>query len=109
MSKYEFFNRDISWLSFNYRVLEEAMDRSLPLYERIKFLAIYSNNMEEFYSVRVSYYKQMLRQEARFPEQIRRVQPAKVIHEINTLVSEQQVIFHKVFEEEIVPELRKNN
>ena len=109
MSKYEFFNRDISWLSFNYRVLEEAMDRSLPLYERIKFLAIYSNNMEEFYSVRVSYYKQMLRQEARFPEQIRRVQPAKVIHEINELVSEQQVIFHKIFEDEIVPELRKNN
>lgn len=109
MSKYEFFNRDISWLSFNYRVLEEAMDRSLPLYERIKFLAIYSNNMEEFYSVRVSYYKQMLRQEKRFPEQINRVRPAKVIHEINELVSEQQVIFHKVFEEEIVPELKKNN
>jgi len=96
-------------LSFNYRVLEEAMDRSLPIYERIKFLAIYSNNMEEFYSVRVSYYKQMLRQEARFPEQIRRVQPAKVIHEINEIVSEQQVIFHKVFEDEIIPELRKNN
>ncbi|MDF1571037.1 MAG: polyphosphate kinase 1 [Bacteroidales bacterium] len=109
MSKYEFFNRDISWLSFNYRVLEEAMDRSLPIYERIKFLAIYSNNMEEFYSVRVSYYKQMLRQETRFPEQIKRVQPAKVIHEINEIVSEQQVIFHKVFEDEIIPELRKNN
>lgn len=109
MSNYAFFNRDISWLSFNYRVLEEAMDRSLPLYERIKFLAIYSNNMEEFYSVRVSYYKQMLRQETRFPEQVRRVQPAKVIHQINELVSEQQVIFHKVFEDEIIPELRKSN
>lgn len=109
MSKYEFFNRDISWLSFNYRVLEEAMDRSLPLYERIKFLAIYSNNMEEFYSVRVSYYKQMLRQEARFPEQIKRVQPAKVIHAINEIVSEQQMVFHRFFEEEIIPELKKNN
>ncbi|MCF8346892.1 MAG: polyphosphate kinase 1 [Bacteroidales bacterium] len=109
MSKYEFFNRDISWLSFNYRVLEEAMDRSLPLYERIKFLAIYSNNMEEFYSVRVSYYKHMLRQEVRFPEQISRVQPAKVIHEINEIVTEQQVVFHKIYEKEIVPELEKNN
>lgn len=109
MANYEYFNRDISWLSFNYRVLEEAMDRSLPLYERIKFLAIYSNNMEEFYSVRVSYYKQMLRQEKRFPEQIKRVQPARVIHEINEIVTEQQVIFHKVFEEEIVPALKKNN
>ncbi|MCF8226071.1 MAG: polyphosphate kinase 1 [Bacteroidales bacterium] len=109
MGKYEFFNRDVSWLSFNYRVLEEAMDRSLPLYERIKFLAIYSNNMEEFYSVRVSYYKHMLRHEDRFPEQIKRVRPAKVIHDINEIVSEQQVVFHRVFEEEIVPELEKNN
>ena len=109
MRKYSFFNRDISWLSFNYRVLEEAMDRSLPLYERIKFLAIYSNNMEEFYSVRVSYYKLMLRQQERFPYQISRVQPAKIIHQINEIVSEQQVVFHRVFEEEIVPELQKNN
>ncbi len=109
MGKYEFFNRDISWLSFNYRVLEEAMDRSLPLYERIKFLAIYSNNMEEFYSVRVSYYKQMLRQEKRFPEQIKRVQPARVIHEINEIVTEQQLIFHKIFQEEIIPELNRSN
>ncbi|RLD95498.1 MAG: hypothetical protein DRJ29_02775, partial [Bacteroidetes bacterium] len=61
MGKYEYTNRDISWLSFNLRVLQEAMDKTLPLYERIKFLAIYSNNMEEFYQVRVSYYKQMLR------------------------------------------------
>jgi polyphosphate kinase len=109
MSKYEFFNRDISWLSFNYRVLEEAMDRSLPIFERIKFLAIYSNNMEEFYSVRVSYYKQMLRQEKRFPEQIKRVQPARIIQEINEIVNEQQVVFHKVYEQEILPELEKNN
>lgn len=109
MAKYEFFNRDISWLSFNYRVLEEAMDKSLPLYERIKFLAIYSNNMEEFYQVRVSYYKQMLRQEERFPEQVKRVQPARIIHEINEIVSEQQVVFHKIFEDEIVPGLRENN
>src|SRR6056297_778449 len=109
MSRYEFFNRDISWLSFNYRVLEEAMDKSMPLYERIKFLAIYSNNMEEFYSVRVSYYRQMLRHAERFPEQIKRVRPAEVIQEINRIVSEQQVVFHRVFEEQIVPELAENN
>ncbi len=109
MGNYEYFNRDISWLSFNYRVLEEAMDRSIPLYERIKFLAIYSNNLEEFYSVRVSYYKLMLRQEKRFPEQIKRVKPAEIIHQINEIVSEQQVVFHRTFEEEIIPELEKND
>ena len=70
MGKYEYINRDISWLSFNFRVLQEAMDKTLPLYERIKFLAIYSNNTEEFYQDRVSYYKQMLRHEREFPKNI---------------------------------------
>ena len=44
-----YFNRDISWLSFNYRVLLEAADTSVPLYDRINFIAIYSSNLEEFY------------------------------------------------------------
>ncbi len=53
-SRYEYFNRDISWLSFNYRVLLEADDDTLPLYERIKFISIYSSNLEEFYKIRVA-------------------------------------------------------
>lgn len=110
MSKYEYTNRDISWLSFNLRVLQEAMDKTLPLYERIKFLAIYSNNMEEFYQVRVSYYKQMLRHEREFPKQhFRDVDPARIIKQINEIVTNQQSIFHLIYEEEILPDLRKNN
>ena len=58
--EYKFFKRDISWLSFNYRVLLEAKDRRLPVYERIKFLSIYSSNLEEFYKVRVSGYHSSL-------------------------------------------------
>ena len=110
MGKYQYINRDISWLSFNFRVLQEAMDKTLPLYERIKFLAIYSNNTEEFYQVRVSYYKQMLRHQNEFPKQhIREVDPARTIRHINEIVTNQQSIFHLIFEEEILPELRKNN
>ncbi len=110
MNKYEYTNRDISWLSFNFRVLQEAMDKTLPLYERLKFLAIYSNNTEEFYQVRVSYYKQMLRHEREFPKQhFREVNPAIIIKQINEIVTNQQSIFHLIFEEEILPELRKNN
>lgn len=53
-NKYQYFKRDISWLSFNYRVLLEADNDQLPLYERINFISIYSSNLEEFYKIRVA-------------------------------------------------------
>jgi polyphosphate kinase len=109
MGKYQYINRDISWLSFNFRVLQEAMDKTLPIFERIKFLAIYSNNTEEFYQVRVSYYKHMLRHESEFPRQhFKEVDPAGTIRQINEIVTNQQSIFHLLFEEEILPDLRDN-
>ncbi|MDP9076495.1 MAG: polyphosphate kinase 1 [Bacteroidota bacterium] len=51
----KYFNRDLSWLSFNHRVLEESMDPQLPLAEKIKFIAIHASNLDEFYRVRVSH------------------------------------------------------
>ena len=108
MTAYKYFNRDISWLSFNHRVLEEAKDPSLPLYERIKFLAIYSNNLEEFYQVRVSYYRHLLKNADLIPAKVEEVQPAKILHQINEIVSEYQLQFHDIFDNEIIPELRKN-
>ena len=49
-----FFEKELSWLSFNHRVLQEAQDESVPLLERLRFLGIYSSNMDEFYRVRVA-------------------------------------------------------
>lgn len=104
--KYELFNRDLSWLSFNYRVLEEAYDKELPLYERIKFLAIYSNNLEEFFQVRVSYYRSLLRTLPENDPKIKQVKPREIIQQINEVVSKQQEEFHELFYNTIIPELK---
>ena len=59
-SKEKFINREISWLSFNERVLQEAQDPETPLFERIRFIGIFSNNLDEFFRVRVAAIRRMV-------------------------------------------------
>ena len=55
----KYYHRDLSWLRFNHRVLQEVADNRNPLYERIKFMAIFSSNLDEFFRVRVSDIRQI--------------------------------------------------
>ena len=58
MSK--FYNRELSWLGFNYRILSEAKDKTLPLMERLKFLSITASNLDEFIMIRIASLKDMV-------------------------------------------------
>lgn len=93
MKKY--INREISWLSFNDRVLQEAESPSVPLVERIRFLGIYSNNQDEFFRVRVA----TMRRIARLGQKVKDfgAHPQKVLDQIQEIVIRQQARFDNTF------------
>lgn len=102
-----YIQRDISWLSFNYRVLQEAKDLSVPLFERLKFLAIYSSNLDEFFRVRVASHR-YLERAGKKAQKALDFDPREVLSEIRQIVNQQQLEFSQIFLTEIVPNLKKN-
>lgn len=89
--------RDISWLSFNARVLQEAADPSVPLRERIRFLGIFSNNMDEFFRVRVATLKRMLQVKGKANMHLE-TNPQQILDEIQMMVLNQQSEFARIWD-----------
>lgn len=101
MSLYIFADRDLSWLSFNERILMEAKNPLVPLFERVKFLSIYSSNLDEFYRVRIPALlalKKLGKSGA----------SATVFDQAVEVINQQQDLFGRILMDEILPGLKKN-
>ncbi len=104
--KFQLLNREISWLAFNARVLQEAENPDVPLLERIKFLAIFSSNLDEFFRVRVASQRRLLQLR---PSALNKLNfhPDAILNQIQQTVIKQQQRFESIFHNDITPALEK--
>src|SRR6218665_177924 len=104
--KNHFINRDLSWLSFNERVLLEAADKNVPLLERIKFLSIYSSNLDEFYRVRMPVIKSLkkLNKKGKIDLDLQE----GLLSSVYTTINKQLELFGTILREDLLPQLKKN-
>jgi polyphosphate kinase len=96
MDKRRIIVRDISWLAFNGRVLQEAGDETVPLRERIRFLGIFSSNLDEFFRVRVAALRRMTELGSKSNMHLEQT-PEKILEEINIIVTNQQNQFNRTW------------
>ena len=97
--EHTYFNRDISWLRFNERVLQEAEDLSNPLIERLRFLGIHSNNMDEFFRVRYSFIRRLrLSEEQGLDENLEGFTPGALLSKLSEIVANQQQRSQEIYD-----------
>ncbi len=106
--KHVFLNRDLSWLSFNYRVLMEAADKTVPLYSRISFLSIFSSNLDEFFRVRMPAIFAFTSIASR-KTGLRDEYPKELVQQVQATVFQQQEDFGRILTQQILPELKQNH
>jgi polyphosphate kinase len=107
-SEHTFINREISWLSFNERVLQEAADPNTPLFERIRFIGIFSNNLDEFFRVRFAAVRRMVDLGGDEESLLGDITPQELLDKIQNIVIVQQQKVQAIFQD-ILEELKKND
>lgn len=103
-----FFNRDLSWLEFNKRVLEEALNPDLPLLDKIKFISIFFTNLDEFFMIRVSGLKEQIRANI-IRTSVDGLTPFQELREIDKQVREMLDTIYHYWLEDILLQLKENN
>ncbi|WP_194850590.1 polyphosphate kinase 1 [Nonlabens antarcticus] len=91
-----YFNRELSWLKFNARVLQEANDPTVPLIERLRFLGIFSNNLDEFFKVRYAAIQRIYRAGKNATKSLGGISAADLLNEINLTVMEDQMLSFQI-------------
>jgi len=102
-----FFNRDLSWVEFNRRVLEEVLDPELPLLEKVKFISIFCTNLDEFYMIRVAGIKEQIAANVLEPS-IDGLTPLEQLQQIEKKIQPMLKQILQIWSDEIVPQLRMN-
>jgi polyphosphate kinase len=100
-------NRELSWIEFNYRVLSEARDKNLPLFERLKFLSITASNLDEFYMVRVASLKDMVHAKYTKPD-IAGLKPSDQLEKISEKTHELVALQYSTYNRSLLPTLKQN-
>ena len=103
-----YINRELSWLQFNRRVLEEAQDASVPMLERLKFLAIFASNLDEFYMVRVGGLQQKVQAGIALGTGADRMAPRAQLEQIGLAVREMVTAQYRCLKDEVLPALEAN-
>ncbi len=101
-----YINRELSWLEFNQRVMEEARDRSLPLFERLKFLSITASNLDEFFMVRVASLKDMVHAGYKKPD-IAGMTPTEQLERISQRTHAMVDMQYSTYKRALIPALRQ--